>query len=81
MVNPTLTRRLHTEIACRLMENPMSDTAAPARALRNSAANLMGSSASANALRAIRLGLADQKSLKIAPLLEKAVREIRAHRP
>lgn len=81
MVNPTLTRQFHSENAFRLMENPMSDTAAPARALRNSAANLMGSSASANALRAIRLGLADQKSLKVAPLLEKAVREIRAHRP
>lgn len=61
----------------------MSEALAPAaRELGHAAsANLMGSSASRDGLRLIQDLLAQQKSLAIAPILERAVTEIRAHRP
>jgi tetratricopeptide (TPR) repeat protein len=61
----------------------MPDALAPpaGEPVRGAAANLMGSSASANALSLLRDVLAEQKNLRIAPLLERALAHIKAHKP
>lgn len=48
---------------------------------RGPSARLMGSSASVDALERLRAELSAQKTARITPLLERAVREIKAHRP
>ncbi len=61
----------------------MPDVLAPpaGEPARGAAANLMGSSASANALSLLRDVLAEQNNLRIAPLLERALAQIKAHKP
>lgn len=61
----------------------MPDALAPpaGEPVRGAAANLMGSSASTNALSLLRDVLAEQKNLQIAPLLERALAQIKAHKP
>ena len=61
----------------------MTDTYTPpaGRAARGGAADLMGSSASSDALKLLSEGLAEQRNRLVVPLLDRAVVHIKAHEP
>ncbi|MCA6245116.1 MAG: tetratricopeptide repeat protein [Phenylobacterium sp.] len=60
---------------------PDAYTPPAGRAARGGAADLMGSSASSDALKLLSEGLAEQRNRLVAPLLDRAVFHIKAHEP